>query len=190
MIFTAILMSLFVQNIEAQSTQLAGNDNNISIELLGGIGERTISGAEIISSLQEGVAITRLYDRYGLVNAQGVEIVSPRFEEIHLFQNGYAAAKMHGKWSFINKQGKKLTAFQYDWVGHFQEGLAPVKMHGKWGFINEQGAEICKTEFDAVSGFEQGKALVRKGNKWYYLNIKGELTLVEGTAQQAQYMEI
>ena len=145
------------------------------------IGGKTASGAIIMSSYQEGIAITKKYDKFGLVNEQGLEIITPRFDQIHAFQNGYAAVKQHGKWSFINKQGKKIAPCRYDWVGNFKNGFAPVQLNKKWGFINEQGIKICSIEFDAVQNFDSKQALVRKGKNWYILTSKGELKTVKGT---------
>jgi hypothetical protein len=173
------------QTIQAQDVTLVSNESNATLIMLGGIGEKTASGAEVVSALQEGVAITKMYDKFGLVNAQGVEIVAPRFDEIHPFVNGYAAAKLHGKWSFLSKQGKKLSSFRYDWVGNFEAGYAPVQLNGKWGFVNEQGIEICELEFDAVRSFQDGKALVRKGNNWYNMSEKAVLTPANVTPQAA-----
>lgn len=189
--FGFALTLLTIQNTSAQDVQLATYSNTTSIEVLvGGIGEKTNSGAQIVSAMQEGVAITKLNDKFGLVNAQGFEILSPRFEAIHPFQNGYAAAKLHGKWSFINKQGKKIAAFHYDWVGNFTEGAAPIQINGKWGFINEQGAPICEAEFDMVRSFDNGIALVRKGDNWFQLSIQGILLPIEGTAKLASKTQI
>jgi hypothetical protein len=159
----------------AQTSQLASLDNNSNTLFMTGIGEKTSSGAFVVSATQEGIAITKLNDKFGIVNAQGVEILSARYEAIHPFQNGYAAIKLHGKWSFINKQGKKITNFQYDWVGNFNEGAAAVQINGKWGFINEQGAQISEIEYDMVRSFENGIAMVRKGDTWLQLTIQGDL---------------
>ncbi len=176
----ALVLLMFNTNLLAQSAQFV-KDSNLLIQFLSG--ERTASGAEIISQLQEGVAITRLNGRYGMVNAQGYEIISPRFQDIHPFQNGYAAAKKNGKWGFINKQGQKLSSFRYDWVGNFENGYAPVNKNGKWGFINEQGVELNSVQFDTVRPFKNGKALVKKKGNWYFINEKGALSHLNGIRQ-------
>ncbi|MCP4441144.1 MAG: WG repeat-containing protein [Aureispira sp.] len=139
----------------------------------------THSGAVVISTYQEGLAITKLEDKYGLVNKQGLEVCLPQFQNIHLFENGYAAVQKHNKWTFINKQGKKLTTFRYDWVGNFKNQVAPVQIDGKWGYINEQGFEIAEVKYEVVQPFENGKALVKYNNQWFYLD---EVTGTESPA--------
>lgn len=181
-LFVLFITLVMVQTTKAQNS-LATYNGNAAISTLDGIGERTTSGAVIISAYQEGAAITKMYNKFGLVNAQGLEIVTPRFEEVRGFKNGYAAVKLHGKWSFINKQGKKIASFRFDWVGSFTNGFAPVQINGKWGFINEQGAKVGAIEFDAVQNFDRNKALVRKGNTWYFLTNKGNIEKIKSTAQ-------
>ncbi len=145
------------------------------------------SGAKVVSVYQEGMAITRLGERYGFVNRQGNEIVSPRFEEVRFFENGYAAVRQAGMWTFINKQGKKLTTARYDWVGNFCEsGTAAVKFEGKWGFINEQGIEITPIKYEQIRQFgADGRALVKFNGKWLFVDIYGKETPVSDSAQAA-----
>lgn len=151
----------------------------------------TQSGALVISTYQEGLAITKLDNKYGLVNKQGLEICLPQFQDIHLFENGYAAVQKHGKWTFINKQGKKISTFRYDWVGNFQNHNAAVQLNGKWGYINEQGFEITAIKYDIIQPFENGKALVKYNNQWFYLDeatgtetAVPNVAILEGTTAQ------
>lgn len=173
----------------AQTAQLANNTEDLVVET-NKVGEKTHSGAEIISAYQEGIAITKQFNKFGLVNQQGYEIVTARFEAIHAFQNGYAAAQLHGKWSFINKQGKKIAAFRYQWVGSFQNGFAPVKINGKWTFINEQGAELSEAQFDAVRSFDNGTALVRMGENWLQIDAFGKISSLKNTVSSKNNKEI
>jgi len=178
-------LSLFIgfQSASAQSSWALYSSEDFAVEITA-IGEETASGAEIVSAYQEGVALTKLYNKYGLVNAQGVEIIAPRYEEIRPFENGYAAIRKGNKWSFINKQGQKISSFRFDWVGRFEQGAAAIQMDGKWGFINEQGALITTIEFEAVRSFgKNGQALVKKDGQWYNLNQKGELQLLQTTLE-------
>lgn len=179
-------LSLFIgfQSVSAQASWALYSNEDLAVEITA-IGEETASGAEVVSAYQEGVALTKLYNKYGLVNAQGVEIIAPRYEEIRPFENGYAAIRKGNKWSFINKQGRKISSFRFDWVGRFEQAAAAVQINGKWGFINEQGALIVAAEFEAVRSFGQnGLAMVKKDGQWYNLNQKGELTALPSNLEQ------
>ena len=128
--------------------------------------EMTATGASIISRYQEGAAIIKLDNKFGLINQQGYEICQPIYDDIHLFNHGYAAVKKNGKWTFVNKQGKRLTPARYDWVGSFENGYAAVQTNGKWGLLNEQGFEIVPTIFDAVKIDQDGKIWTKQKNTW------------------------
>jgi hypothetical protein len=133
------------------------------------------SGATVSSFFSEGLAITSLDGKYGFINRQGYEIVSPRFELVRSFENGYAAVRQHGAWTFINKQGKKLFPPRYQAVSNFNaEGVAIVRRQDKWGFINEQGQEFLPARYERAFPFYEGKALVKYNGEWFYVNAQGE----------------
>ena len=92
-----LVLALFITLLSseltiAQSTMIS----NFEQHTLLGRGEITASGSEIVSYFQEGMAITRLDKRFGLVNAQGIEILSPRFDEIRPFNNHRQEADVVG----------------------------------------------------------------------------------------------
>jgi hypothetical protein len=132
----------------------------------------TNTGAMIISEYQEGAAIIKLENKFGLVNKQGYEICQPIYDNIHLFNGGYAAVNKSGKWTFVNKQGKKLTPLRYDWVGSFNDGLAAVSEDGKWGLLNEQGFEVVPTIYKAVKVDQDGLIWVQKSATWKPFDAK------------------
>ncbi|MCH2043401.1 MAG: WG repeat-containing protein [Saprospiraceae bacterium] len=162
-------------NAQAQQTFVQYNYEGEIITATSSEKAITNSGARIVSSYQEGLAVTQLGNKYGFVNKLGHEICLPKYDQIRLFKNGYASAKLNGQWSFINKQGKKITSFRFDWVGSFQNGAAPVQVAGKWGLINEQGINILAAEYDEAYSFDSnGIAKVRKGDQWFSVNEAGE----------------
>lgn len=140
--------------------------------------QKTQSGAKVVSTYQEGMAITELNGKFGYINRQGAEVVFPRFEEARFFTNNYAAVKIANGWTFINKQGRRINNARYDWVGAFSaNGIAPVQVAGKWGFINEQGQDITGIKYDKIRKFnDTGKALVRYNNEWFIVDELGKET--------------
>ena len=161
-----MVLGLLAMNVQAQimtastfseSTFLASLDQPLAT---------TANGATIISHYQEGAAIIKSDNKFGLINQQGYEICQPIYDDIHLFNHGYAAVKKSGKWTFVNKQGKRLTPARYDWVGSFDGGYAAVQNNGKWGLLNEQGFEIVPTLFDAVKIDQEGKIWTKQNNTW------------------------
>lgn len=164
----AILMvlGLLAINTQAQVMTVSNFSENTFLAALEQPLKTTATGATIISHYQEGAAIIKLDDKFGLINQQGYEICQPIYDDVHLFNHGYAAVKKNGKWTFVNKQGKRLTPARYDWVGGFEGGYAAVRTNGKWGLLNEQGFEIVPTIFDAVKIDQEGKIWTKKNNTW------------------------
>lgn len=126
---------------------------------------------QIVSAFQEGAAIFKSADKYGLINQQGYQICGANYSEINLFQNGYASVRKQHKWTFINKQGMQLTPLRYDWVGGFENNHAAVMYNGKWGVLNEQGYEVIPTQFEGIR-YETGYFMVKLKGKWSYYDNK------------------
>lgn len=168
-----VIMALVLLAMNAQAQLVAYNTNvledaYVATTLTENVGTNVLTntGAMIISEYQEGAAIIKLENKYGLVNKQGYEICQPIYDEIHLYNGGYAAVKKNGKWTFVNKQGKKLTPLRYDWVGGFNDGLAAVLKDGKWGLLNEQGFEVVPTTYKAVKVDQDGRIWVQENSTW------------------------
>ena len=129
------------------------------------------TGTKIVSEYQEGVAITKHLNKFGLVNKEGFEICKPQYDDVHLFNHGYAAVKKNNKWTFVNKQGNKLTSFRYDWVGNFEQGYAPVMQGGKWGILNEQGHEVVAPKYKKIKVDKKGAIWILQKNTWKPFNV-------------------
>lgn len=147
------------------------------------------TGAKVVSTFQEGIAITELNGKFGFVNRFGNEIVFPKYQEARFFQNGYAAVKTNTGWTFINKQGQRIAPARYTWVGTFQaNGLALVQIDGLWGFINEQGQEVTPVKYERIRAVgPNGQTVAKYKNQWFILDEMGRETPAPLTLQaQAQ----
>ena len=106
-----VIMALVLLAMNTQAQLVAYNTTTLEGAYAAATTTKTIgnavltnTGAMIVSEYQEGAAIIKLENKYGLVNKQGYEICQPVYEDIHLFNGGYAAVKKNGKWTFVNKQ--------------------------------------------------------------------------------------
>lgn len=182
--FTALVLS--TSSVQAQNALLVKENGTIVTH--SDLGDRTESGANIVSDYTEGIAITQKGGKFGLVNKQGFELIMPQYDEIRPMQNGFAAVRQHNDWMFVNKQGQRLGSLRFDWAANFHNGLAAVQSEGKWSFINEQGFLIAPFQYDRVGNFEKGTAPVKLGHDWFYINERGEQLSIaeEWKLQQAQ----
>lgn len=122
-------------------------------------------------------------EKYGLLNAEGTELVPLKYTDIGNFNEGLAQVNMGGskeagnisggKNGFINHRGEEAIPLIYDEAGSFDEGFAPVSQAGKWGFINKTGQAAVKLKYDKVSRFSGGHALAGLGGKSWVIDGNG-----------------
>ena len=46
---------------------------------------------------------------WGIINRDGKEIVSPKYEKIKSFENNRAKVSLKGKWGVIDRNGKEIV---------------------------------------------------------------------------------
>ena len=77
--------------------------------------------------------------KYGYIDAQGNEVIKPRFEDARAFSCGLAAVKENGKWGFIDHEGNYVIEAQYNLVRGFESGVAIVDKGQDWYIIDTAG---------------------------------------------------
>lgn len=91
------------------------------------------------------------YGRWGFVNEQGKEVVTPQYVDVGDFHEDLA-------WVCLDNGTRK----GFNWRG------------GKFGFINTQGEMVIPAVYDDVSSFYEGKALVWQKERAFYINKSGD----------------
>ena len=99
----------------------------------------------------EGMAEVAIYEetggkpvpRYGFIDRDGNEVVSPKYEESRDFHDGVAAVQTADGWGYIDKTGKEMLVPQYAWAGDFTDGKAFVtEQNGKTWLIDKSGKKV------------------------------------------------
>ena len=120
-----------------------------------------------IFNFENGIATVRLDEKYGLINEDGEEIVTPMYDwKIYFKSNGLAIVEKDGKYGLINRAGKEVVIPKYDGIGDFINGFAIVRLNNKYGIINEKGEEIIELKFDRI--YRDG--IIKIDNKYGLLN--------------------
>ena len=133
-----------------------------------------------LDCLQDGMAIVGYVPHYGAIDADGVEIIPPKYDLIYPFSEGVAVVMDFAskKSAYINKQGNFITDFIFDDAREFSEGLGAVNQNppngifnpdsGGWGFIDAKGEVQIPLQYQSVAydGFKQGYAAVEQKGKW------------------------
>lgn len=166
--------------------------------------EVSIAKYDIVESFKDGLAKVGMFSgtdatgtpvyKWGLINTDGTEVVTPKYDSIGEYLENRAAVKLNGKWGFIDKEGKEVIAPVYDDIKDpidaaffayakrdpekiykgFYEGYAPVQQNGNWGFIDVNGNPLSPgIIFKEVLIFSEGSAVVRLGDKYGLLGSDG-----------------
>ena len=81
-------------------------------------------------------------EKWGLIDAGGVEVLPCIYDYITDFHEGYASVELYGKCGLIDEDAKVVVPCKYDYLLSFNDGLATVCLNGKWGAVNGEGKEI------------------------------------------------
>ena len=98
-------------------------------------------------NIAEGIAFIKLKKdmagggKYAMINVEGKELTTTRFDEGGEFKNGIASVKSGGKWGFIDKTGKQFVPCKYDDTYSFKNGIARAKQNNQWFYIDRTGRE-------------------------------------------------
>ncbi|MEM1093667.1 MAG: WG repeat-containing protein [Bacteroidota bacterium] len=90
-------------------------------------------------------------EKYGLIDAGGLERVAPRYQRaIQSGPSGLAPVQFEGKWGFVDSTGEWQIDAVYDEVFPFVNGRAIVRAGKLWGLVDTEGAEVISPSFLAV----------------------------------------
>lgn len=125
----------------------------------------------------EGYAPVRLYDRWGLIDKNGHEVLTAKYEMLTLNRDGHFFAGDEYGMALFDYSMQPLTPFVYSDVGYFFDGRVSVSRDGKYGFLDERGYEVIPCQYDEVSPFTLGRAKVRLGNHCGIIDTLGNIIL-------------
>jgi hypothetical protein len=142
--------------------------------------------------------------KYGFVNMDGEEIISPIYDEIKDFNNGYASFRINNKWGLINSFGKETINSSYDEPLSFNGNETYATLNGSKVKIDRFGNRINETPVYAQSNsyydvqgiyqlFEFGSIhpITHEGNNFYYIFNKNKLVLVAmGESPESAFLDM
>jgi hypothetical protein len=116
-----------------------------------------------------GLAIVRLHDHDGVIDANGYFIVKPKYDTIQPFSEGRAVVIDQDGFKLIDESGKEITNKAYSFIGDFKDGravIAEADEHGQnlYGYLNRMGKEVLSPQYEAATEFHEGHAVVKEKN--------------------------
>lgn len=121
-----------------------------------------------------GYAVVKNYDRYGLIDREGKEVLPLKFEGLSSVDtNGVFFAKDPDgdKWAMFSPK-KQLTKYIYDDFTTYGDGFYTFRQDTNFGFIDAQGKEHFK-RYNKVGGFANGFCMVMRDGKYGIINERG-----------------
>lgn len=123
--------------------------------------ERLCLVYDSVGQFDNGFAEVCKFDKMGLVDNDGNEVIAPIYEIFRKPKEGRIAVKKTNlKWGFVDLKGNARCSFIYDSVRDYNNGFAAVKIDTKWSIINKNGDSISSYTFISVRNFQKGKAIV------------------------------
>lgn len=104
--------------------------------------------------------------KYGYMDASGVEVIPPTFNNAFDFSEGLAVAKK-SKYGYISKDGTWVVKPQFNELWPIKNGFGCGRIGDEWLLLNAKGETIFK--------FTRPK----RGQTDYYIALNGGLPLVE-----------
>ena len=125
-----------------------------------------------------GHALVRRYSRWGLIDHDGREVLTTRFENMTtLFGDTLFFAGDADGMALYDRRMQPLTPAVYTWTGGMQCGRIPVCREGRYGFLDRTGREVIPCRYDEISLFYLDRAMVRLGDRYGIIDTAGRFVL-------------
>ncbi|MBP5548507.1 MAG: WG repeat-containing protein [Bacteroidales bacterium] len=133
---------------------------------------------EYAMTFQEGYAVVKKYDRFGMIDKNGNEVVPCKYLEITGMNDGrfFAVDAASENAAMFDNRFKQLTGFIYERIISYNEGFYTVQRKGKVTFLDVKGKERFGM-YDDVSGFYDGYSMVKLNGKYGIINQRGKVIL-------------
>lgn len=125
----------------------------------------------------EGYAPVRLYDRWGMIDKQGNEVLTTKYEYLTLNRDGHFFAGDEYGMALFDYSMKPVTPFVYTKTSVYADGRVAVCRNGKFGFLDTRGREVIPCQYDEVNDFFLGRAKVVANGHCGIIDTLGNIIL-------------
>ena len=125
----------------------------------------------------EGFAVVKDYERYGLIDLMGSEVVYTKYEILSgVFQGLFFAGSQDGL-ALFDTRLKPLTPFVYESIVDISDNRILVQRGGKYGYLDLRGREVIPCIYNNAYLFQDGRAAVNIDKRWGILDTLGRTVL-------------
>ncbi len=123
--------------------------------------------------LEGGYCKVNKNNTWGMVNAEGQEIVTPQYQYIDEPVEGLFRVGKDEKYGIMNMKGEIVIPVVYAQVEPAREGMiAFMKEPQRWGYLNLKNEIVIKPEFTFSAAFKDGKVILQKPDGEDYIVYK------------------
>ncbi len=114
----------------------------------------------------DGMTLVEKNGKYGYVNEEGKEIISPAYDDLSPYATAYIPAKKGKYWGFITRDNNVAIDFKYQQTAYLKDYLLE-KANGKWAFIDPSGQYYSQFEYDSIIvNWQSELTRVKKNGYW------------------------
>lgn len=125
----------------------------------------------------DGYAPIRRYDRWGMIDRQGNEVLTTKYEYLSTADHGTFFAGDEFGMALFDYSFLPLTPFHYKPSTLTFDNRIGVERNGKYGFLDPSGREAIPCIYDETSPFRLGRAMVRIGEHYGIIDTAGNYIL-------------
>lgn len=133
---------------------------------------------EEMSGIENDSMVVMEEGLYGMVNAEGKEIIETEYEELHPFsEDGFALVKKEDGISlYIDRDGqtRKVPDPIYDNLGMISSERVAARRKGKYGYLDEEMEPAGEFGWEELTGIKNNTGAGKKDGKWVLIDKKGE----------------
>ena len=144
----------------------------------------------------KAATIVRMGKKYGIIDTNGVEVITPEFTDIQAItqysfrlnmdgreafldssfhvQNAIYPEQVKNKFGFVDLYGKTIVKPKYDSADSHDEYFFIVSIKKKFGLVDMKGKEIVPCKYDSIDFFYEGKAAVLLNGVEFFIDRNGK----------------
>lgn len=163
----------------------------VILDLAGKVRARfPVSTYSEIRPFRSSRAIVSKGNLFGVIDVDGREIVSPKYEYIRDYSDGRAAFLAGGRVGYLDESGNIAIKPQFDpmrfhssphgtqfhsGMSDFSEGLAVAGERGERGYIDNAGRTVIPFQYEIARPFVNGLAAIRVNSKMGFVDRFGNI---------------
>ncbi len=101
-------------------------------------------------AFSEEYLVVKKEQRLGLIDACGLQILSPLYREIQAYGPGLFRVNFDGSWGVVSKDNRVILPLAFQFISPMQGAVCVVKQNHQFGVINSRGDTLVSIEYSRI----------------------------------------